>query len=100
VCCPQCGTINHLCAKVADLVKQLRSGVPNNRLIETLGGMQHYVSCLKAADRIEADAKRIAELEEILNSYPGTGTSIAAAADMHPYAIIEFEEKWRKWRND
>lgn len=38
---------------MSDLTKQLRSGVSRNRSIETLGGMQHYVSNLKAADRID-----------------------------------------------
>ncbi len=41
-------------ARLNDLVKKLRSGVTVNRSIETLGGMQHYVSNLEAADKIES----------------------------------------------
>ena len=39
---------------IAELVKKLKSGRIRNRLIVTVGGMQHYVSCLEAADTIES----------------------------------------------
>ncbi len=53
----------------SDLVKLLRSGVSRNRLIETLGGMQHYVSNLKAAERIEELESANSDKSQLLASY-------------------------------
>ncbi len=54
----------------SDLVKKLRSGVTVNRLIETLGGLQHYVSNLEAADKIESLTAQVAALETTLINDP------------------------------
>ena len=55
---------------IEQLVKKLKSGVSNNRLIETIGGCQHYVSNLEAAQALTELQERIDELESQNKKYP------------------------------
>ena len=53
--------------EIAALSIGLRCGASRNRLIETVGGMQHYVSNLKAAQAIKQLQATIIELENEVN---------------------------------
>lgn len=81
-----------------DLIRRLRSGRSNNSLIETVGGCQHYISCLKAADTIETLHAKIAELQADVETLQADVALSDVCCLDYKKRIAELEEKITRYK--
>ena len=69
--------------EIAALSIDLRCGASRNRLIETVGGMQHYVINLKAAQAIKQLQATIKEQDKMCSDYfEGHTTNMKRIAEL------------------